>query len=244
MSHVSWTPRGAPPSSGEGYPSSGKSPRNCAALSDRWTGGGSWLLPAAAAAEETLSSDPTRHPSPTHDLARGLLGRILGGSLHSIPLQSRVSLVGWNCFTRAAQSTSVHPAGRASSALNRAPPPPPLLSPCRPRRGCAAAGWCASDAALGEPGYAWCWLATICTALPCVVGLYWRGGLEDLLPGQCAPVHGLGSACSAPEQCAPRQTSASARSDAQERSSNSAGATKSIFCIRLTSSLPCERRKS
>lgn len=58
MSHVSWTPRGALPSSGEGYPSSGKSPRNCAALSDRWTGGGSWL-PAAAAAAAAEEGDET-----------------------------------------------------------------------------------------------------------------------------------------------------------------------------------------
>ena len=76
MSHVSWTPSGAPPSSEDGYPNSGSSPMNCAALSRRWTG---WP-----------SSEPARHASPTQGLGRGWR-RIRSGSLHSIPRQSRVS---------------------------------------------------------------------------------------------------------------------------------------------------------
>lgn len=157
MSHVSWTPSGAGPSSGGGYPSSGKSPRNCAALSDRCTGAG-WL-----AALCTLST----HSSPTHGFARGF-ARILSGSLHSMPRQSRVPLAGCRSDVAAVappQSPSGHLAGGT------------------PR----ARGW-DSGAVLAR-----CWLADACVAVGCTDELLLL--LLRLLGGQCAPVHGLRSQC-------------------------------------------------
>lgn len=95
--------------------------------------------------KESLSSGAVAQPSPAHVLPRCLY-LILVGSLHSIPLHSRVSLLGLGA---APHSTSVHPAGGTLRALSRAPPPSaPPASPCRPRSSWKEA--CVSDAALGE----------------------------------------------------------------------------------------------
>lgn len=93
MSQVSWTPRGGSLSDA-GYPVSGNSPRNWAALSATWMGGG-WLV---------LST----HPSPAQGLVWGF-GRILTGRQHSIPLHSLVSFITWSGLWGLMQSAHTGP---------------------------------------------------------------------------------------------------------------------------------------
>lgn len=93
MSQVSWTPRGAPLSDA-GYPVSGNSPKNWAALSATWMRGG-WLVPST-------------HPSPAQGLVWGF-GRILTGRQHSIPLHSLVSFITWSGLWGLMQSAHTGP---------------------------------------------------------------------------------------------------------------------------------------
>lgn len=164
MSQVSWTPRGAPLSDA-GYPMSGNSPRNWAALSATWMRGG-WLVPST-------------HSSPAQRLGLGF-GRILRGRRHSIPLHSLVSFITWSGLWGVTQSAHTGPKTPATRVWTVSH----VWSPDCARWDRSVA-WC-SD---GKLEGAWWWFID----LLCVVGLCCRGGLDDLPPGQCDPEQGLGS---------------------------------------------------
>ena len=95
-----------------------------------------------------------------------------------MPLQSLVSLASCcSCLAAPPQSASTHLAAGGSCALRRAA-----------GRLSGAALEEEEEEEEEEAGYTSCWPGS---SSP--VGLESRGGLEDLLPAQCAPVHALGS---------------------------------------------------